>query len=197
MTQVIVRPAGPGRESVAVLGLCLGILLLSAGIISLHRIAPEVTETAQGQIDARSELTPGEQGILADLRIAADDIAYLVESGTESGAAPTPADLAAEGLPPFASGPETATRGGHHWTLTQSGGLLAYLGRSADRTRAGDMLLLVDPTGAQPSTVWLGRGSEKPADLPPNLPDGLIASGWHEIVTSYDASVTRHTKDHP
>ncbi|MDF3607622.1 DUF6162 family protein [Paracoccus sp. DMF-8] len=106
MTQVIVRPAGPGRESVAVLGLCLAILLLSAGIISLHRSAPEETATAQGQVDARSDLTPGEQGILADLRIAAEDIAYLAESGTGNDTAPTPADLAAEGLPPFASGPE-------------------------------------------------------------------------------------------
>ena len=189
MTQVIVRPAGPGRESVAVLGLCLAILLMSAGIISLHRSAPEETATAQGQVDARSDLTPGEQGILADLRIAAEDIAYLAESGT----APAPADLAAEGLPPFASGPETATRGGHDWTLTQTGGLLAYLGRSADPSRAGDMLLLVDPTGARPATVWLGRGG----DLPANLPDDLTSSGWHEIVTSYDASVTRHSKDHP
>lgn len=188
MTQVIVRPAGPGRESVAVLGLCLGILLMSAGIISLHRIAPNVTETAQGQVDARSELTPAEQGILADLRIAADDIAYLAESGTP----PTPADLAEEGLPPFASGPETVTRGGHVWTLSHSGDLLAYLGRSADQTRAGDMLLLVDPAGAQPATVWLSQNG----DLTTDLPKGLIASGWHEIVTSYDASVTRHTKDH-
>lgn len=188
MTQVIVRPAGPGRESVAVLGLCLGILLMSAGIISLHRTPPEVTETAQGQVDARSALTPAEQGILADLRIAADDIAYLAESGTP----PTPSDLAEEGLPPFVSGPETTTRGGHIWTFSQSGDLLAYLGRSSDQTRAGDMLLLVDPQGAQPSTVWLGRGS----DLPANLPLDLAASGWHEIVTSYDASVTRHSKDH-
>lgn len=188
MTHVIVRPAGPGRESVAVLGLCLGILVLSAGIISLHRIAPEVTETAAGQVDARSALTPGEQGILADLRIAADDIAYL----TESGAVPTPADLAEEGLPPFVSGPETALRGGHDWTLTQSDTVLAYLGRSADLARAGDMLLVVDPTGAQAATVWLGRNN----DLPAALPQELTASGWQEIVTSYDASVTRHSKDH-
>lgn len=194
MTRVIVRPAGPGRESVAVLGLCLGILVLAGGIIGLHRDPSIATATAQGQLDARSQLTPAEQGILADLRIAADDIVFL----SEGGSAPTPADLADEGLPPFASGPETAARGGHDWSLDQRSDLLAYLGRSADAERAGDMLLLVDATGAEPATVWLGPNlDQRGRDLPANLPDDLVASGWHEIVISYDASVTRHTKDHP
>lgn len=167
--------------------MCLGILLGAAAIIGLHGGRDDTHEVADGRIDARTGLTPSEQGILADLYIAAEDIGFALEDGP----APTPDGLADEGMPPFATGPETAGRGGHAWELTESAAALAYLGRSSDSAKSGDLVLLVDADGHAAPSVWLGSAETA---LPGVLtPDNMSRQGWREIVTTYDASVTRPT----
>lgn len=108
MTTTSVRPASARRESLFVGALCLAVLAASAAAISLHRRADDIRSLPAWQIDARSDLTPGEQGILADLAIAAGEIAWLAEGG----ALPDVADLAAEGLLPSPLRPATGCAAG-------------------------------------------------------------------------------------
>ncbi|ULB12402.1 DUF6162 family protein (plasmid) [Cereibacter azotoformans] len=178
MTTTWVRPASARRESLLVGALCLAVLVASAAVIGLHRRADDIPGPPAWQIDSRSDLTPGEQGILADLAIAASEIAWL----TEGGALPDVTDLAAEGIPPFVHQASDGLRGGHVWS--QSGGV--YLGRSGDPLVAGSFLLIP----GDPSTIWLAPGTaDAPAD--PSQ-DTLRSAGWRQVVSRYVASVTRH-----
>ncbi|WP_232017779.1 DUF6162 family protein [Cereibacter sphaeroides] len=178
MTTRVVRPASARRESLLVGALCLAVLTASAAVIGLHRRAADTSSLPAWQIDARSDLTPGEQGVLADLTIAAGEIAWLFEGA----ALPDVAVLAAEGLPPFAPQASDGLRGGHVWSL--SGG--AYLGRSGDPRVAGSFLLIP----GDPPAIWLAPGAaDAPADP---SPDALRSAGWRQIVSRYEASVTRH-----
>ncbi|MEA5162693.1 DUF6162 family protein [Cereibacter johrii] len=178
MTTTSVRPASARRESLFVGALCLAVLAASAAAISLHRRADDIRSLPAWQIDARSDLTPGEQGVLADLAIAAGEIAWLAEGE----ALPDVADLAAEGLPPFAPQASDGLRGGHVWS--RSGGL--YLGRSGDPRVAGSFLMIP----GDPPAIWLAPGTaDAPAD--PSQ-DALRSAGWRQVVSRYEASVTRH-----
>lgn len=186
----LVRPAGAGAETVLVLILC-GVILITAAVIVALRTAPAVqTALADWQIDARLDLTAAEQGINADLRIAADDIAVALQGGE----VPTAEDLAAEALTPFVRDATTDARGGHAWsTVEGSDGFTGWFGRSASPDLAGSMLLRI---AAKEETeqnagvsVWLKR---LPVSAVTSLTDeALISSGWKEITSRYDASVTR------
>lgn len=193
-TGMIVRPAGAERETLFVLLLC-GAILLAAGLVVTLRTGPvETVAIAQWQIDARDELTTAEQGINADLRVAAEDIAFALEGGT----VPTPEELSSEALPPFAGDATTQGRGGHEWSLVNAdSGFAGWLGRSASPEMAGSMLLRIatgdghshDTGGDDRVSVWLDRSAS--ASVPGLSNEALIASGWKEIVSRYDASVTR------
>lgn len=174
----LVRPASARRESVLVGALCLAVLAASTAVISLHRRADDIRSLPAWQIDARSDLTPAEHGVLADLTIAAGEIAWLTEGGT----LPDVADLIAEGIPPFAAQASDGLRGGHVWSLSGD----AYLGRSGDPGAAGSFLLIP----GDPAVIWLAPGA---ADIPASLSqDVLSGAGWRQVVSHYDASVTRH-----
>jgi hypothetical protein len=187
-TSVTVRPAGAERETLFVALLCLAILLAAATVVGLRTRTLEVAAVAEWQIDARDGLTTAEQGINADLRVAAGDIAFALENGTT----PTPEDLADEALPPFARDAATAGRGGHLWTLMPvEDGFAGWLGRTAAGEVAGSLLLRIatkhEADGAV--SVWLNRSAD--AALADLSNEALIAAGWKEIVSRYDASVTR------
>ncbi|SIT30733.1 DUF6162 family protein [Achromobacter sp. MFA1 R4] len=203
-TQVI-RPAGAGHETLAVLGACLAIVAAAAGYIGLREAPPETAALAATQIDARRELTPAEQGIYADLRVAYDEIAFAVQAGEPL---PSVADLAAQGLPPFVADNSTAARGGHAWRLQRQAGHAMYLGQTADAALAGSFLLRAQGAGAkddhdhghdhgkaadaQPD-VWLARDAA--ARLPDPADDAaLAAAGWRQVVAQFDAGVTRQNK---
>lgn len=187
-TRVTVRPAGAERETLFVALLCLAILLAAGTVVGLRTRAPEVAAVAEWQIDARDGLTTAEQGINADLRVAAGDIAFTLEGGTT----PTPEDLADEALPPFARDAATAGRGGHLWSLVPvEDGFAGWLGRTAAGDVAGSLLLRIatkhEADGG--ASVWLNRSPD--AAFAGLSNEALIAAGWKEIVSRYDASVTR------
>lgn len=193
-TRVIVRPAGAERETLFVALLCLAIVLAAATVIGFRTRAPELVTVAEGQVDARDGLTAAEQGLNADLQVAADDIAVALEGGE----APSPKDLAEEGLPPFATDATSAGRGGHAWTLVPvADGFAGWLGQTASTDTAGSLLLRVavkdDHAHEAESavSVWLNRSKDAVVSGLSN--EALIASGWKEIVSRYDASVTRGT----
>lgn len=197
-TSIVVRPAGAERETLFVALLCAAILLVAGAVVAL-RIAPSSTAAiGSWQIDARDGLTAAEQGVNADLRVAADDIRALLEGGK----IPTPNELADEALPPFAADATSQARGGHVWSFVgASHGFAAWHGRSNAPQVAGSFLLRIAQDGSSeddhahgkgndaPATIWLNRSANPAAPHLSN--DALIASGWKEIVSRYDASVTR------
>ncbi|CAO3429262.1 DUF6162 family protein [Azospirillum endophyticum] len=195
MHHQIVRRAGAERETLWVL-LAAGLILATASAAVGLRPAPEAeTALAAHQIDSRTALTVAEQGLHADLRMAADEIAALrktggTSSGTSDGRAPSPAELAAQALPPFAADASAAARGGHAWTLVEARGTVAYAGLSADPGIAGSLVLLLGGHGDDHSPrIWLKRAAEAP---PARLDEAsLAAAGWKRITSTFTAGVTR------
>lgn len=207
-TQVI-RPAGAGHETLAVLGACAVIVALAASYIGLRPAAVETQAVSANQIDARRALTPAEQGIYADLRVASEEISFAAQA---DGALPGVAGLAELGLPPFVVDNSTAVRGGHAWTAQPQATQTLYVGRSADNEVAGSFILRVStaanatpPAGghdhghagaghaglpAGEPDVWLSR--EATASLPDPASDAaLAAAGWRQVVAQFDSGVTR------
>lgn len=204
-TQVI-RPAGAGHETLAVLGACALIVALAASYIGLRPAAVEAQAVSANQIDARRALTPAEQGIYADLRVASEEIRYAAQA---EGALPGVAGLAELGVPPFVVDNSTAVRGGHAWTAQPQAAQTLYVGRSADTEVAGSFILRVPSAAtAAPATdghghagashglpdgepdVWLSR--EASASLPDPASDAaLAAAGWRQVVAQFDSGVTR------
>lgn len=184
MTTQVVRPAGAGHESLWVAVLSLSIILLAATVISLRSESHEEESVAAHQIDARRDLNAAEQGIHTELVVALDEILMLRD---ELQTLPEPQQLAEECIPPFTNDSSTATRGHHVWQLLHIGDDYAYQGLSGDSAVAGSFLLLASPADAD---IWLNRSSDVVA--PQNLhADALIAAGWRQVASQYDAGVTR------
>ncbi|MBI6912135.1 DUF6162 family protein [Pseudomonas palleroniana] len=180
-TTQVVRPAGAGHETLYVLLLCLIILAVAGSVVSLHGQTQEVAAVPSHQLDARRDLSPAEQGIYADLRVTLDEIQLLQQ---EQNALPTPEQLAEEGFAPFAQDASSVSRGGHRWQLLEPA---AYLGLSQVPGTSGSLLMRVH--GSEPD-VWINRraGLAAPSDL---TDPALIAAGWQQVVTQFDAGVTR------
>lgn len=177
----IVRPAGAGHETLYVLLLCLIILAVAGTVVALHDETEEIQTVASHQLDARRDLSAGEQGIYADLRVTLDEIQWLQQ---EQNALPTPTQLAEEGFAPFAQDASSISRGGHHWQLLEPS---TYLGLSQAVETSGSLLMRV--SGAEPD-IWLNRRANLAA--PSDLSDqALIDAGWQQVVAQFDAGVTR------
>lgn len=183
MHHQIVRPAGAGHETALVAlasALILGAAVLAVGLRPAASAAPV---PAAHQVDSRTGLTAAEQGVYADLKAAADEIAGLRQA---MGRSPTPEELAADALPPFAADSSAAARGGHAWIMIGNGSDVAYAGLSAAPDLAGSMVLLMDAHGPE---VWLKRAAEAP---PVALNEAaLIGAGWKQVISTFNAGVTR------
>ncbi|MBB3265124.1 hypothetical protein FHW79_002744 [Azospirillum sp. OGB3] len=183
MHHQIVRRAGAERETLWVL-LAAGVILASATLAVGLRAAPDAeAPLAAHLIDSRTGLTAAEQGLYADLKAAGEEIVAL---RTAAGRAPTPEELAAEALPPFAADPSAAARGGHTWTFAETGHEIAYAGVSAAPELAGSLVLRLDGHGAD---IWLKRAAEAPPAPPEDA--ALSAAGWKRIVSTFTAGVNR------
>lgn len=176
-TRVLVPPASGRRESLAVVALVLVILALAGVVVALHRDRGETLSLPGWQVDLRSGLNAAEQGLTADLLTAAPEFAYLPDNA--------PAALADEGLPPFVPDATAEARGAHRWQELGSGALRGWLGLPGDPQLARPMLLRMEK---DTPTVWIAETAEGVAALDDAA---LVASGWRQVVTRYDASVTR------
>ncbi|TBU74719.1 DUF6162 family protein [Phytopseudomonas daroniae] len=185
MTVQVVRPAGAGHETLYVLLLCLAILLAAGSVVAWHGVTESETSIESHQIDARRDLTAAEQGIYADLRVAFDEIQIRRdEEQTLLG----PEELAEEGFPPFTADASATSRGSHQWQLLP-GDEPAYFGASQALEVAGSLLMLAADAEHAQADVWLNRTS---ASAPSSLDaQSLIAAGWQQIASQYDAGVTR------
>lgn len=176
----VVRPAGAGHETLYVLLLCLLILAVAGTVVTLHGERQDDITVPAHQLDARRDLSAAEQGIYADLRVTLDEIHLLQQERT---ALPTPAELAEEGFAPFAQDASSVSRGNHQWKLLES----AYLGLSQTPQASGSMLMRIQ---GQTPDIWLNRRDD--LTPPTDLSDAaLIAAGWQQVVTQFDAGVTR------
>ncbi|CAO3426305.1 DUF6162 family protein [Azospirillum doebereinerae] len=192
MHHQIVRRAGAERETAWVLLASAAILACAVAAVGLRPAPPPEPVAAAHQIDSRTALTSAEQGLHADLKVAGAEIAALLR---ETGAAPEPAELAAQALPPFAPDASATARGGHAWTLTDTGHGVAYVGVSTAPELAGSLVLVLENHGtdhAAPSEdaqIWLKRAAE----APPTALDGkaLAAAGWKQVTATFTAGVTR------
>lgn len=180
----VVRPAGAGHETFHVLLASLLIVLLAAAVVWLRGERVDEVAIAAHQLDARRDLNAAEQGIYTDLRVAFDEIQLLRE---ENASTPTVQALADEGFPPFVVDASSASRGGHRWQWLDLG---AYLGQSGDSQVAGSFLLIVPQASDGQADVWLRR-EDTGRELTALTADALIAAGWQQIASHYDAGVTR------
>lgn len=181
-TRQVVRPAGAGHETLYVLLICLLILALAAGVVSLHGTTHETEDVASHQLDARRDLTAAEQGIYADLRVTLDEIRLLAQ---ERAAPVTPEQLAEDGFAPFAQDASSVSRGGHAWQMIGT----SYLGLSQSPSVAGSFLLRRGAGNEGTPDIWMSRkASAAPSDLSDRA---LIDDGWQQVVAQFDAGVTR------
>lgn len=216
----LVRPAGAGHETAAVLAGCALILAVAGTVVSLRATPDHAHGVPAHQVDARRDLTAAEQGIYADLRVALEEI---MAERTPQGALPTVGALAGMGLPPFAQDASSVQRGAHVWLLVADGRTQAYLGQSADGAVAGSLLLRVKPPASLQADAGAGPGAEAaphrhggahadaheegdedapdvwlhrtPRALPAALDDaGLTRAGWKQIAARFDAGVTRQRR---
>ncbi len=201
-TTQLVRPAGAGHETLAVLAGCALILAVAGTVVTLRAAPVQSHAVAAHQLDARRDLTAAEQGVYADLRVALDEID--AERGAEPGLPPVAA-LAGMGLPPFAEDASSLQRGAHAWRMVGDGRSQAYLGLSADNAIAGSLLMRVPPqvahahghadaghAGDTEPDIWLHRNAK---DAPSALDDAaLTRAGWRQVVARFDAGVTRQPR---
>ncbi|NWD69997.1 hypothetical protein HX870_20560 [Pseudomonas gingeri] len=183
-TVQVVRPAGAGHETLYVLLFCLIVLLVAGSVVALHGEKQETSTLAAYQVDARRDLSPGEQGIYADLRVTLDEI-HLRQQ--DQPGLPSPEQLGDEGFAPFAQDASSVSRGGHVWQLLDPH---AYFGLSHATATAGSFLMRVTSDANAAPDIWLNRGNRlaAPADLSDSA---LIAGGWQQVVAQFDAGVTR------
>lgn len=182
-TTQVVRPAGAGHETLYVLLLCALILSVAATVVLWRGEETATGSVASHQLDARRDLSAGEQGIYADLRVTLDEIHLL---RAESQDLPTPEELAGEGFAPFAQDASSVSRGGHIWTVQNQ----AYLGLSQNPQVAGSFLMRIGAEDDTQVDIWLNRAPS--AALPADLGDEpLAAAGWQQVVAQFDAGVTR------
>ncbi len=184
MVQQIVRPSGAEREAAWVL-LATALILAGAAVaVNLRHPPPaEHAPSPAHHIDSRTGLTPAEQGLFADLLVAAEEIAALRSA---DGAAPGLDALAAEGLTPFVRDPAWRNRGALNWTEWRAGATAAYLGLSADPAVAGSFLLVTEPD--HPPLVWLHRAAAAVDSVDETA---LIAAGWRRVTSTFTTGVTR------
>ncbi len=201
MTVQVVRPAGAGHETLWVLLAAAGVLALAALVIGVRAQPEAAAALATHQVDARTQLNAAEQGVHADLLVAADEIAALRDSEQ---AMPTVEALRDMGLPPFSAGPEARARGEHEWRASPQGHDLAYVGRSAEPQVAASFLLRLPASVGKETAghahgdaveIWIQR--EGPVAWPEGIDDpALVRQGWRQVVTRYDAGVTRKDAAH-
>lgn len=198
MTTQVVRPAGAGHETLWVLLASACVLLVAALFIGVRSQPQEAQALASHQVDARTQLNAAEQGVHADLLVAAEEIAAVADADKRM---PSIEQLRDMDLPPFAAGVASSARGAHEWRTVLQGHEVAYVGRSAAPDVAASFLLRLpapaqagaSPTGhahdGEPG-VWVHRDALQ--TWPGQIDDvSLMRQGWREVVVRYNAGVTR------
>ena len=203
MTTQVVRPAGAGHETLWVLLASACVLAVAALLIGARAQPLAAAALSPHQIDARTQLNAAEQGVHADLLVAAEEITAMAETDKKW---PGVEQLRGMDLPPFAAGVGSSARGAHEWRTTAQGHDVAFVGRSTAPDVAASFLLRLpgaSATAAVPNAhghdevaeVWVHR--EGPQSWPGQFDEASLArQGWRQVVVRYDAGVTRRDTAH-
>ncbi len=197
MSVVVVKPAGAGHETLWVAMAAAAVLAVAALVIGTRVQPVAAAALAPYQIDARTQLNAAEQGVHADLLVAAEEIAAIADADKQQ---PTVEQLRQMDLPPFAAGVGATARGAHEWRSATTGHGIAYVGLSAAPDVAASFLLRLPATDADSAhdahghdsvaEVWVQR--EGARAWPDPLDDASLArQGWRQVLVRYDAGVTR------
>lgn len=199
-TTQVVRPAGAGHETLWVLLASACVLAVAAVLIGVRSQPLETAVLPSHQIDARTQLSAAEQGVHADLLVAAEEIAAMADADKVP---PRIEQLRELDLPPFATGAAASARGAHEWRAAVHGHDVAYVGRSGTPDVVASFLLRMPDEGGPASgdkghahraggdpEVWVLRGSLQA--WPEQFDNAsLMRQGWRQVVVRYDAGVTR------
>ena len=195
-TTQVVRPAGAGHETLWVLLAAACVLTVAAIVIGVRSQPQETATLSAHQVDARTQLNAAEQGVHADLLVAAEEISAMA---TADKVVPRIEQLRDMDLPPFAAGVGAAARGAHEWRTVAQGHDVAYVGRSASPDVAASLLLRLPIAAKAPAQghahdeepeVWVHRESLQAWPEQIDNPS-LMRQGWRQVVVRYDAGVTR------
>ncbi|HZF12593.1 MAG TPA: hypothetical protein VFE33_27705 [Thermoanaerobaculia bacterium] len=202
-----IHPPSARREAANVLRLA-AVILLATWVYLAHTATPR-TASAAGRADLVSyqklfrDLSPHEQRMFRALH---EGLLEAENLRSASGAWPTPATLAEQGIPPFAADP--TDRETYTWTFHHEGILLNYLGLPAAPAASGRpayLLFVQEPTpGAPPDrapndeehhrlangdvlhvSVWLHAPGAKLGDTLYGLPE---SDGWIQLLAGASAS---------
>jgi hypothetical protein len=149
---VEVHPPGVRRETMLVLRIGFQVLFGWALLLTAER----GLAARPGTKAASARLAPGEMAF-ADLPSADQRIFRAIQEGmteaerlrSSTGRWPTPAELAAQGIPPFA--PDPIDRDGYTWSMRQKDLEFNYVGSPAPgRERPRFVVLIVEPSPGMP-----------------------------------------------
>jgi hypothetical protein len=207
MTVQRISPASAGHETWITVLFCAFVIAVAGAYISWRHVPEQHALAAADTIDARHDLTPAEQGIYADLRVALPEI--LAFAAEEEGAGlPSIGQLRDElVLSPFTDDAAAARRGAHRWHAVRDGERAGYVGLSEDVSVAGALLMLLPleqgghdhaqaahaPDAGEQAEVWVNRAEK--AVLPGTLGrEALASAGWRRVAMQFQASVTRERR---
>jgi len=202
-THVIIKPAGVRDENIGVFIFAMLVLCIATWYITISASSTPKPATIQpGQLDSRHDLNPIEQGLYADLKAASEEILWRI---AEHEAISVEA-LSDDYIPPFVTDVVSQERGEHEWLLlTQqkenSTHDWLYVGSTTKPETAGSFALLIQQppakehtqANAQKASLWYLDSPVPPNDGTQDNThlDSLLNSGWKQVISHFDASVTR------
>jgi hypothetical protein len=211
-TTVLIKPKGVRDENIGVLIVALITVLLAAIYIHFDREATTDTFVkADHQIDARYDLNPADQGLYADLLAATEEILWRIEDDEPIDLSSLADDL----IPPFVMDAVSQERGGHQWSEHKTSSAWLFLGNTQASEVAGSFVAVIavsdiatsntatqhahqhgtdDQDEAAPRvSIWYHQGEVTPftQEADPSIETHLLAHDWKEVISHFDASVTR------
>ncbi|WP_318517152.1 DUF6162 family protein [Photobacterium leiognathi] len=180
MIRQSVRSDNGDREGKWV-GLCIGLILLIAFVLLPYHQAKEPEAALLSHQVAITDLSPDELAMVAELRLAHEEIRNLfqdtvLENGT--GSWPKLNELEEFWIAPFVKDKSWQRKGRHQWTLVDDG---TYQGlRQSD---SGSMSILLNSHTKDPD-IWLAMDDQaKPFETKQKVDEQqLISNGWTQIV---------------
>ncbi|MGD6734837.1 DUF6162 family protein [Photobacterium leiognathi subsp. mandapamensis] len=180
MIRQSVRSDNGDREGKWV-GLCIGLILLIAFVLLPYHQAKEPEAALLSHQVAITDLSPDELAMVAELRLAHEEIRNLFQDTVlESGIGSWPElnELEEFWIAPFVKDKSWQRKGRHQWTLVADG---AYQGlRQSD---SGSMSIVLNSHSKAPD-IWLDMDDQAKSFETKQKVDEqqLISNGWTQIV---------------
>lgn len=202
---VVVRPAGAGREALAVLCLALAVVAVCGWSIGVRAGLTPDPAVEPWRMDAFADLAAAELAVFNALRTAAPEIEAMHE---ESGQWPTMTELEGAYIDPFVRDLSWRGNGALAWTrsvsATSDTHIALYLGSPEMCGQSRSLLLLMSHDHVRrqgnaagrahpPHEIWLHPACAP--DFPEIVTDqALISAGWREVTARTGDTETRRAR---